>query len=699
MMRFAAVHVWGTQSDAVPRDRDACLVDGAALAFGDIGTDSPESCDDVHVVGHPRTLHYSPKQRRRWQGHARVCRRCRIRRSDRTTRPRDRVVKTGHDDTMIHRDEFTKIDRLEAIIRINRSLASILDTDALTHRILQEAIRMIPVADAGALLLYEPEPERERLVVRHAIGFGPSIYKIELASGESLTGRAFKERKSVLYQTREALISQQDLAPDSHRLLADAMGGIDCPHSALVAPLLTADGPIGAMIVENFSTPRVFSQFDLRLFEGLAQGAASAMANARLFTTERSARVRLEVLNQVVSEQRDQLQRRVQMQESLADIVREGLSVDALVARLARLCGASVFLGDALRVIHTAQPSTKAMTLGDIDDEHRKAITVALNDAETTRSPQHAKVGNGVLLVAPVPGGSETIGFMCAIFGDNGPDEVQAAAVSSAAHIAATEFVEHRAREEGRIRAEADTLELLMQGQTPATLRAPYLLTIGSIHQRTVNEVMVDRRQLRALLTCVQREFGDELGAATVRGDHVVLAWAEPRDGIQKRLHTATERFAALSAGWHASFVVSDRIDAVSGFADAFREARLVAELRWRVGNLEAVCAVRSLGAYRLILRSAGSEEILRLCKDTLGEVRRYDRQRQTAMVETLRAYLDHGGSTKAAAGVLSVHPHTVQYRLGRLESLSGLRLSVPQDRLTLELCLRIMDSASLPNA
>jgi DNA-binding PucR family transcriptional regulator len=42
------------------------------------------------------------------------------------------------------------------------------------------------------------------------------------------------------------------------------------------------------------------------------------------------------------------------------------------------------------------------------------------------------------------------------------------------------------------------------------------------------------------------------------------------------------------------------------------------------------------------------------------------------------------------------VHPHTVQYRLGRLEELSGLRLSVPQERLTLELCLRILDSAAL---
>ena len=92
-------------------------------------------------------------------------------------------------------------------------------------------------------------------------------------------------------------------------------------------------------------------------------------------------------------------------------------------------------------------------------------------------------------------------------------------------------------------------------------------------------------------------------------------------------------------------------------------------------------------------------DEILRLCRDTLGEVLRYDRDRHTMILETLRAYLDHGGSTKAAAQALSVHPHTVQYRLGRLEKLSGLRLTDSQERLTIELCLRILDSAALSEA
>jgi DNA-binding PucR family transcriptional regulator len=40
------------------------------------------------------------------------------------------------------------------------------------------------------------------------------------------------------------------------------------------------------------------------------------------------------------------------------------------------------------------------------------------------------------------------------------------------------------------------------------------------------------------------------------------------------------------------------------------------------------------------------------------------------------------------------VHVHTVQYRLSRLEELTGLSLRNAEERLTLELALRILDLA-----
>jgi len=48
--------------------------------------------------------------------------------------------------------------------------------------------------------------------------------------------------------------------------------------------------------------------------------------------------------------------------------------------------------------------------------------------------------------------------------------------------------------------------------------------------------------------------------------------------------------------------------------------------------------------------------------------------------------------SVTATAHALHVHAHTVQYRLGKLEELTGLSLRKSEERLTLELSLRIHD-------
>jgi len=73
----------------------------------------------------------------------------------------------------------------------------------------------------------------------------------------------------------------------------------------------------------------------------------------------------------------------------------------------------------------------------------------------------------------------------------------------------------------------------------------------------------------------------------------------------------------------------------------------------------------------------------------TVGTVQAYDARRRTDLLLTLEVWAAEGGSPTAAAERLHVHPHTVTYRLGRIEELTGLSLSAPDDRLQLLLGLR----------
>ncbi len=74
-----------------------------------------------------------------------------------------------------------------------------------------------------------------------------------------------------------------------------------------------------------------------------------------------------------------------------------------------------------------------------------------------------------------------------------------------------------------------------------------------------------------------------------------------------------------------------------------------------------------------------------------LGNLRRYDEKNSSTMVDSLRVYLAHFGDVRGAAEELQVHPNTLRYRIKRIEEILGAELGDPDDRLLIELQLRIV--------
>lgn len=66
-------------------------------------------------------------------------------------------------------------------------------------------------------------------------------------------------------------------------------------------------------------------------------------------------------------------------------------------------------------------------------------------------------------------------------------------------------------------------------------------------------------------------------------------------------------------------------------------------------------------------------EEVARLRIRTIAELERYDELHDTELLATLEAFLSHHGSTTETAEAMSLHRHTVGYRLTRVQEVSGL--------------------------
>ena len=104
---------------------------------------------------------------------------------------------------------------------------------------------------------------------------------------------------------------------------------------------------------------------------------------------------------------------------------------------------------------------------------------------------------------------------------------------------------------------------------------------------------------------------------------------------------------------------------------EAIREAELLAELsdadQWQFAGHDET--------YRLLIGVLLRDpaELAQLRDSTVAPLVNYDARHDTDLLDTLRAFLDHDGSTTDAADALALHRHTVGYRLSRVQEVSGL--------------------------
>lgn len=138
------------------------------------------------------------------------------------------------------------------------------------------------------------------------------------------------------------------------------------------------------------------------------------------------------------------------------------------------------------------------------------------------------------------------------------------------------------------------------------------------------------------------------------------LALTRPEDPV-------LDDFAAQARerGFHVG--VSDAFSGASGLGDAARQAR------WALESIRrAPAGLTRYGDSRETFLPRTLAESQLAAKRVLGPVLDYDAARDASLIKTLEAYLLCDRSPKRAAELLFVHTQTVNYRIGRIEELTG---------------------------
>ncbi len=183
-----------------------------------------------------------------------------------------------------------------------RSVTREADWPEMCRAALQALLDIFPAADAGALFVYRPGPDR--LVAQDWQGYdSDAIGAINLRSGESIVGEAFQSGQAALYGLADELaLLRSEASVDNLAILTCLVS--DCPHprTAMCVPITGNGDPLGVVLLEGWRSAEVFTASDLALVQMLVR--LLAIAGERILLLREVKRSR-EVLDEASRLQQD----------------------------------------------------------------------------------------------------------------------------------------------------------------------------------------------------------------------------------------------------------------------------------------------------------------------------------------------------------------------------------------------------------
>jgi len=180
-----------------------------------------------------------------------------------------------------------RVQEVMTLHRIGKSVASLIDLDAILARIVEAAVFLLH-AEEGSILLVDPETDalylraQKGLGEKQARGFNIKIEDTLIGSVVS-TGQPVRMARGASADARLKVVTGY---------LVNAL---------LYVPLILREQIIGVLGVSNQTAPQAFSEHDQRLMEALADYAALAIQVARQHKTLTRLRQDLAVVHTIAA--------------------------------------------------------------------------------------------------------------------------------------------------------------------------------------------------------------------------------------------------------------------------------------------------------------------------------------------------------------------------------------------------------------
>jgi len=196
------------------------------------------------------------------------------------------------ENVLLLQERERRIEQLAALNEVGRALSAILRFDKLLELVYEQVSRLM---DATNFYIALYDPEKDEVSFAFGVEQGKKVPPERLGQSKRKAGQGLTE---YIIRTGKPLLLRKDVSRQLQRLGIQAIGRP--ARSWLGVPMAMGDRILGVMAVQNYEQENVYDEEDLAVLLTIANQAAIALENARLYqmTDEALAR-RVEELSTI----------------------------------------------------------------------------------------------------------------------------------------------------------------------------------------------------------------------------------------------------------------------------------------------------------------------------------------------------------------------------------------------------------------
>ncbi|HTP10954.1 MAG TPA: ATP-binding protein [Anaerolineae bacterium] len=189
-----------------------------------------------------------------------------------------RMAKTQRERDTLREQVDRQAQEFNALYTVGKTISSLLNIDEILTLVVSAAVNLTG-AEQGSLMLHDPATGELYLRAQYNLSVRMA-QRMRVKVNDTIIGR-------VVQSGRPVMLSGHDLLKVQTSLLVKAFLGV---------PLIVGDKVIGALTVNNQFSTRAFREHDVHLLTTLADSAAIAIENARLFAAAEHERAKLDTI-------------------------------------------------------------------------------------------------------------------------------------------------------------------------------------------------------------------------------------------------------------------------------------------------------------------------------------------------------------------------------------------------------------------